>query len=176
MCQDSCEDINLSSSLCCFVSGVLPQSQAGPPKASFFSLSSRKEKKHKNKTKTSNCVVCVLQDVLTCLQTLSYKKRTFSFMAPRKGRNMNFCKTSGEIKEACTAQKKMPTLLWSPRLYQSKSLPPHTFLIFLCSNWVSGEKLGHNSPPLIHIPSSISRMCIREVSIITAAVTLLSGK
>lgn len=104
------------------------------PKGSFFSLSSRK------KNKTSNSVVCFLQDVLTCLQTLSCKKRMFSFMAPRKGRNMNFCKTSGEIKEACTAQKKMPTLLWSPRRYQSKSQPPHTFLIILCSNWVRGGK------------------------------------
>lgn len=55
------------------------------------------------------CVVCFLEELQTCRH--HNIENVFSFLAPKKGRNMNSCKTSREIKEARTFQKKMPTLL-----------------------------------------------------------------
>lgn len=85
------------------------------------------------------------RELPTCRQT-PHRGCVFLFFFSSKERSQHeLVQSSREIKEACTFQKKMPTLLWSPRLYKSKSQPPHTRFHFFCVATQWAGKLGQSS-------------------------------
>lgn len=77
----------------------------------------------------SNCVVCFLEELRT--HRHHYIVEAFSFLAPMKGRNMNFYKPPEKSKSPAPFRRKCPHSC-DPQDFTNQSLSLHTHLYFFC--------------------------------------------